>query len=508
MDFPETVSMIIAYFITYLSKGKGVKMKNAIMIACLAGLLAACSVEMNNPEQTAQTWEKYQAEFVKPVNGGYLVEGDILCSTMDEVKQCYDGSGADGRSTVYNINGTRIVWTESQKKNITYRISDFGVNTQLVRNFMNRSTEAWERYADIDYIELGLNAPVQQVFTVRPATAWEELVYGGVVAYSFFPNYATKELVVFSVFFKYVDSIQSYIIKHELGHTLGLRHEHIWDFPGMEPPTDAELLNVVDSSSIMYYNYLPTYCGNQDISPLDINGVRILYGASKRLLLWSKLDSTRDMTSPTVGPTGSVTNYAVAEGKFGWAYSAGYANDNQLSFPASVINRDAGCIEFWAKLSDFNFGAAIPWGCYPSFFSTNYRATPEFHLMLNGNDGWGGGGLTGWAGNGNTAFYNYYQAPTYSQALGNATDWHHYALVWNKNGVPGTAFKVMVYLDGVAKTTSNICGEYHNPTLFADLPPTARLNLVENWGNAGTVVMDNIKIWSYAKTDFSDRIYE
>jgi hypothetical protein len=78
------------------------------------------------------------------------------------------------------------------------------------------------------------------------------------------------------------------VLRHELGHILGLRHEHIRPVPGVNEDEQlcngsaclgADYLTEYDADSVMHY---PEFNGNPqsafDITPLDGVGMRKLYG--------------------------------------------------------------------------------------------------------------------------------------------------------------------------------------------------------------------------------------
>jgi hypothetical protein len=222
------------------------------------------------------------------------------------------------------------------------------------------------------------------------------------------------------------------------------------------------------------------------------------------LILDCPMDTAGDITHPTVGPPGTITGGTFVTGKHGSAYSTTIGE--QVTFPVSVIPADRGCIELWAKLVGFNPNGIIPWGGRPGLVavnSTDLAAYNGYTIQFNGNDGWGGGGLEGWAGHGNAATSCYSANATYAQVLGDVAAWHHYALSWDKDGVPGTNNTIQLFLDGARVGSPLICGEDHNPHTF---PPLTQGSFVvvtsPNNAIGGSVVIDDLKIWSYAKTDF------
>ena len=70
--------------------------------------------------------------------------------------------------------------------------------------------------------------------------------------------------------------------------------------------------------------------------------------------------------------------------------------------------------------------------------------------------------------------------------------------------MPGTAFRAQMFLDGRPVGSPIHCGENHDPDLFP--VPTNGQFVVGTSSNAragSSVVIDDLKVWNYAKTDFS-----
>jgi hypothetical protein len=180
-----------------------------------------------------------------------------------------------------------------------------------------------------------------------------------------------------------------------------------------------------------------------------------------------------------------------------------------VTFPLTIVPTSSGCIEFWARLADLP--QALPWGQKPGLIGVNDKdgSNRGSILHFNGNDGASNGGLCaglGGIGSAGTAQYGNW---TYARALGADTvgEWHHYALVWNPAGIPGVAEGtrgLAVFVDGRLNT-----GSWNGAVVPAGplaLPDGGRLGLLCHQGlPGGRVVFDNLKIWNYAKTDFSDR---
>jgi hypothetical protein len=139
----------------------------------------------------------------------------------------------------------------------------------------------WEKAAALKFTDLtGKNGSV--LFNVRPAAYWEEQDNPYTIASTFFPHYGSKVFIIYKRFFRQTDEEQMLTLRHELGHILGLRHEHIWKNGEQVEETylPAQIINAYDPASIMFYPERPGYAGNGRLSALDKAGIRQLYGSS------------------------------------------------------------------------------------------------------------------------------------------------------------------------------------------------------------------------------------
>lgn len=211
---------------------------------------------------------------VLPVNK-VEVESQFFCAHTD--------SGS--KSSVHLMNGVRSVWTEAEKRNLTYKVEGFGANQQMMIDLFTRATLDWEFDSDINFIDK-TGTGESTLFIVRPANAAEIAADNGQTsAQAFFPHDDEFEPVIifFPQFIDYNNSYFTYYtVCHELGHVLGLRHEHIFSAGGNQiDETDypAELLTQRDTQSVMYYSSKPGYSGSYTISSLDRTGLRSLYGS-------------------------------------------------------------------------------------------------------------------------------------------------------------------------------------------------------------------------------------
>ena len=236
---------------------------------------------------------------------------------------------------------------------------------------------------------------------------------------------------------------------------------------------------------------------------------------SDSLMLYCTFDDVNSITNPVAGPAGTFNANPVANfttGQVGNAYIANYLEDKLVSFPKEVIPASRGCIEVWARLFDMPYN--IPWGASPSLFeaqlnnSTNWD-DPVYLIMFNGNDGRGGAGLTAHVGNGTARTGCWWYDYSYTSIIGNVSAWHHYALSWDINGVPGSQYNMQMYCDGmpVGESGFDCDGGNQTATVFETLFDGAFYIANFQFMDQGSVAIDELKIWNYAKTQFIEQAF-
>lgn len=224
------------------------------------------------------------------------------------------------------------------------------------------------------------------------------------------------------------------------------------------------------------------------------------------LVLWNRLDSEEDVAQSVVGPGGRRTGGRFVEGRFGKGLELSMQEPFGVTFPVEALTTSAGCLEFWAELN--GFPSELPTGASPGLIGWAPPGQDDgFVLFFSANDGNANGGLCvrssfGYLGTGS------YGSWTYANAIGGGKigDWHHYAMVWDNGGIRGVADgtrRVATFVDGKLNASH---GSFGTGDRFLDVPPASRLGLLNHQGLVnGRIVFDNLKIWNYAKTDFSDR---
>jgi hypothetical protein len=171
---------------------------------------------------------------------------------------------------------------------LTYRVvrSSFPGQQQyqLVVDNLKEATEAWERTCGVNFEHVA--AKDDEGGTGQNGCLFVAYMFeagGSVIASSFFPSDPPdrRHLLIDPTYFTTsFDKVG--VFRHELGHILGFRHEHIRnEAPPVcpnEPMWDTQVLSQYDPKSVMHY-----FCGgvgshDLQITDLDRKGARMVYG--------------------------------------------------------------------------------------------------------------------------------------------------------------------------------------------------------------------------------------
>ena len=190
---------------------------------------------------------------------------------------------------IITVGGLDQIWTVRQRHALTYCVStEFGSRHGAVVAEMDAATSAWEAVADLQfhYIQSedqACDASNDRVlFDVRPVNAGGEFL-----AAAFFPNdpRPDRSVVIDGSSFT-LDPNQALtmrgILRHELGHVLGGRHEHTRPEAGAcFEDQDWRGVTDYDAFSVMHY---PQCNGLGDwtlrLTSSDKNGIACIYGAA------------------------------------------------------------------------------------------------------------------------------------------------------------------------------------------------------------------------------------
>ena len=235
-------------------------------------------------------------------------------------------------------------------------------------------------------------------------------------------------------------------------------------------------------------------------------------GAEDGLIFYCTFDDEASITSPVVGPVGECFSPTFQDGKSGNALRCpAYVSRASFLFPENFLGT-AGCIEFWAMLKKTH--SSVGWGGDPRLFtlSKDYANSTFGTLDIVSNNGAGNSGFATWTILGNTAsILGMPSGLTYGDIYpeGNWQGWHHYAISWNSDGIPGLDANrtIALYVDG--NLTPAVKTDYRNiEEAKSIVAEKLRLSFSGNskdkseHNTKSAFLIDEFKIWNHAKTNF------
>ncbi len=260
-------------------------------------------------ELADMTFEEFKATVYKePFEGGkYIVNGDTPITDDKHLEEFFTAlkllaappvlapgeiaPEPQASLVVHQRGGVDAVWDSEQKRELTYCVSDnFGPDKADVVAKMAAATGEWEAVSAVDFTydatqDSNCNAAnTNVVFDVRRVN-----VNGQYLARAFFPgeSRASTNVLIDDSSFELDPSPPAKlnlkgILAHELGHTLGFRHEHTRPNSGAcFEDSNWRPLTSYDPFSVMHY---PQCNGLGDwsltLTHRDQNGAACIYGAA------------------------------------------------------------------------------------------------------------------------------------------------------------------------------------------------------------------------------------
>ena len=259
--------------------------------------LVGCTPEQVEPE--VLTYDEYKARaYVEPDTGMFVINGDELIESEAAMMQSYENflqslSDAKLREEGYSVveqgliinraNGADDKWPASTAQNLTYCVDNkTGYYSALV-TAMNSAAGAWEsaagggvNFVHVSSLDGNCNNRTNVVFNVRVVVSTQYL------ARAFFPSTSRRgrEILVATDSFGNIKPWSlAGVMRHELGHTIGFRHEHTRPESGAcFENSQWRALTAYDSASVMHY---PQCNGSNNgdlvLTQLDKDGANSVY---------------------------------------------------------------------------------------------------------------------------------------------------------------------------------------------------------------------------------------
>jgi serralysin len=267
-------------------------------VAVALAFLAGCG-GMQDWDQAAKgpmTYEEFKGQaYQEPDTGVWIHNGDELAETEEQLAASYEryveqwaqgGNATASEPLIVNrVGGADDKWSSATALNLTYCIQRSSFTTtqyNAVVSAMNSAAGAWEATARVNFIHsssLDGNCTSRTsgvVFNVRRVTTSQYL------ARAFFPSTSrrSRELLIASSSFGNISPWSlTGVLRHELGHTIGFRHEHTRPESGTCFEDNSwRALTAYDSSSVMHYPQCNgTQNGDLVLTNSDKSGAASLY---------------------------------------------------------------------------------------------------------------------------------------------------------------------------------------------------------------------------------------
>jgi hypothetical protein len=200
-----------------------------------------------------------------------VIEGDVL---VDEELMLLTEKSSVSLLGITD-KGKIVRWSTAVSTNIRYFFDPaFPVDKLLLlRPALKSAGDDWAKVCGVEFSEVLVRD--QAVFTV----VYCGVGLHGLLALAFFPADVDRTLRVYDACFEENGFPLVGVMRHELGHVLGFKHEHIRNpFIGGESLNDTIGLTSYESVSVMHYVVGRLGNANFIITAQDGEGARRVYG--------------------------------------------------------------------------------------------------------------------------------------------------------------------------------------------------------------------------------------
>ena len=266
--------------------------------------------------------------------------------------------------------------------------------------------------------------------------------------------------------------------------------------------------------------FLPfdTLLGRVRLPLRAVSSLAIASDETDALIYHCTFDSASSIAHPAAGPAGAFLGGEFVPGKKGNALRIpGNVPTALVDLPRGMM-QPRGTIEFWSKIE--NPPASYGDRGNPRFFGLSLFDDPanpgpcSTYLQFTSNDGMGMSGLCGMIYHRAMATDPHMRTNTYGPILEDSAAWHHYAIVWDSDGLSfskasdGTPAVAAIVLDGHVLQTFGRNQFAHGKGLLRlpELQGKLAFPVADTgWGyfpRPVAFLIDEFKIWSKPKTEF------
>ncbi len=265
--------------------------RSATVLAMAATISLGAATMVSAGEGEAPTYDEFKAEtYQDPTDDQYIVNGDIPVEGEPQLRNFYekavDTSKPSANLVVNQVYGSDDLWSADQAKDLTYCVSaDFGNDHQAIVDAMEAGGNQWEDASSgVDFSYDGsqdencTTSNNNVLFSVEPVTGVDY------IARAFFPSTSQSVRNVLVNTDQIFDGGSGWsaenVMAHELGHTLGFRHEHTRPEAGTcFEDNNWRPLTPYDGSSIMHYPQCNGESDDLSMTEQDREGIRSVYGS-------------------------------------------------------------------------------------------------------------------------------------------------------------------------------------------------------------------------------------
>lgn len=253
-----------------------------------------------DPIKLAQSIRANAPSFESEGRKYFVVEHDLVLEESELLSYCKQMLSSDANAAdaglnddplglvAATINGKPMRWKLGTV--LTWIVEPGGFPkpqwAKLTTEYVRQATADWNAAMTKANLQISFQettSPASAVLKIR----FESFPHAGLIAVAFFPNdpaYKRFVRVGLPLFDKKSEYDPVGVLRHELGHVLGFRHEHIrpeapqqieaWSIGSM----GAAELTKYDPKSLMHYPMTPGF-GTKDfrITPRDHEGLALLY---------------------------------------------------------------------------------------------------------------------------------------------------------------------------------------------------------------------------------------